>query len=322
MHLYRGGEQLSSQRAVAELVARPGQDPDFWTGRGLSDRAVEKPIDQLIVTVPAFGVVRAFSSIRHRVDESTTICLAQDGLGVVEALNETYFPDPSTRPAYVLGHTTHRLYPVRDELFSLSEFKQGRLYLSALRRDLGHTQMHYHPPAERLARSSHLLRLLTTTPGLQAGGFPIDQFLRYKLPSTIFKSVVDPLTVILDCTYDKLAGNAYARQLIDQLLGEIVNVVGKLPELRGSTKLGWFRDGSLRKDLFGRLASRKNTESRMQVLTRRGWESDIDFLNGYFVRRGREVGIKCPANETVMSMVKAKHAAELAQRREEVAFDF
>ncbi|KAK1768778.1 ketopantoate reductase PanE/ApbA C terminal-domain-containing protein [Phialemonium atrogriseum] len=316
IHLYRGEEYLPNARAVAELV----QHQDFWSGKALSGQPVEH-IHQLIITVPASSVVRAFASIRDRVDARTSICLVQDGLGVVEALNETYFPDPTSRPAYLLGHMTHQLYPVQDSMFSLSEVKQGRLYLSALRGDLGHSRIRYHPPVERWSKPGHFLGLLTSTPGLQAGGFPLEKFLNFKLPSTVFKSVVDPLTVILDCTYDKLAGNTYARQMMDQLLGEILNVVARLPELRGYAKFNDLRGGGLRKDVFERLARKKDGDSRMRSLIRRGWEGDIDFLNGYFVKRGREVGVKCPANETVIWMVKARHAAQLAQRREEIAFE-
>lgn len=313
MHLYRGNKYLPSGEAIAELV----QGQNIWSGRHYP----QSHIEQLMITVPASSVVRAFAAVRDRVDERTTICLMQDGLGVAEALNETYFTDPTSRPAYILGHMTHQLHPVRDSTFSLSEVKQGRLYLSALSHDLGQSRMRYHPPVERWSRPAHLMGILTSTPGLQAGGFTLEQFLSFKLPMMVFKSVVDPLTVILDCSYDKLVSNSYARQLMDQLLGEILNVVSRLPELRGSTKLNELRGGGLRKDVFQRLARRKDTESRMRVLTQRGWESDIDFLNGYFVKRGRDVGVKCPANETVMWMVKARHGAQLAQRREEIAFE-
>ncbi|KAL1875145.1 hypothetical protein VTK73DRAFT_10282 [Phialemonium thermophilum] len=314
--LLRDGRHIVNDRAVPELAVHHR----LCSNRPLPGES-DEPIDHLIVTVPSSSVIRAFAAIKHRVDEQTTVCLVQDGLGLVEALNEAYFPDPQSRPSYVLAHMTHQLLPVEGRPFSVRELKQGRLYLTALPRDLGQTQIRYHPPVERLLRPSHLLRLLTTTPGLHAGGFSLDRFLRFKLSSVVFKSVVDPLTVVLDCTYDKLVGNAYATQLMDQLLGEIVNVIMRLPEFRDSPRRDEFRGAGFRKEIFSRLARKGRSDSRMRSLTERGWEGDIDFLNGYFIKRGREVGVRCPANETVLWMVKSKHAAQLAERRREVAFE-
>jgi ketopantoate reductase len=206
------------------------------------------------------------------------------------------------------------------------EVKRGRIYLSALGHDLGHSQMSQmrcHPPVERWARPGHMLSILTATPELQAAGFNLEQFLDFKLPLMVFKCVVDPLTVTLDSTYERLLNNNYAQQMMDQLLGEIINVISRLPELRGSTKYNKLRGGGgLREAVHRQLDLKKNAESRMRALTRRGWETDIDFLNGYFVKRARDVGVRCPANESIMWMVKARHEAQLAQRREEIEWDY
>ncbi len=51
----------------------------------------------------------------------------------------------------------------------------------------------------------------------------------------------------------------------------------------------------------------KDATSRMRSQTNRGFSCDIDYLNGYFVGRGRELGLKCPVNESVIWMVKARH---------------
>lgn len=304
--VHRGDECIPSGLTVLEQVSHHGLPTAYQTA-----------IDQLVVTVPAVSAVRAFSAISHRVDEKTIVCLLQDGLGVAEALNEAYFPDPLKRPSYVLGHMTHVLSPQEGKRFTVSEIHQGRVYLSALGRSLAQSRIRYHPPTERNVRVSHFLQLLSAAPRLQAGGYSLDRFLHHKLQATVIKAVLDPLTVVLDCNFGKLAGNTYAKQMIDQLLGEISSVISRLPELRGSTHFqGMIRGGGLRQEVYKRLGRLKDSNSRMYAQTKRGFETDIDFLNGYFAKRGREVGVKCSVNESVIWMVKAKHMAQMAQARD------
>lgn len=70
----------------------------------------------------------------------------------------------------------------------------------------------------------------------------------------------------------------------------------------------------LRRDIIRRLRSKGYDESRMLHRVRAGRMTDIDYLNGYFVKKGKELGIRCPTNEMVMNLVKAK----LSKRRKEI----
>ena len=42
----------------------------------------------------------------------------------------------------------------------------------------------------------------------------------------------------------------------------------------------------------------------------RGRKTEIDFLNGYIVKKGREVGVPTPVNESVVEMVKEVEAGK------------
>jgi 2-dehydropantoate 2-reductase len=57
-------------------------------------------------------------------------------------------------------------------------------------------------------------------------------------------------------------------------------------------------------DQFGKMKS-----SMLQDLER-GRKTEIDFLNGYIVKKGREVGVPTPVNEAVVEMVKEVEAGE------------
>ena len=48
-----------------------------------------------------------------------------------------------------------------------------------------------------------------------------------------------------------------------------------------------------------------NTSSMLQDV-RAGRETEIDYINGYIVDRGTQLGIECPHNRRVIQMVKEK----------------
>jgi ketopantoate reductase len=322
--LHNGDETVVTTRVVVDLIQKTSKRqllPEYRLPPVNNIGSTEDGgfISNLIVTVPAESVIRSLSSILHRIRPTTVICLLQDGLGVAEALNDACFPDPVNQPMYVFGHMTHVLRLKRNEAFGLSELRQGKLYLSAIGHEVQRSDIKYHPPVERRTPISHFLDIMATTPRLQAGGYTYEYFMAEKLQVMISQSVLEPLTVVLDCTFDELWQNSYARQMIDLLLGEILSVVARLPEIKDSPDLRWMiLYGEMRKHVLRRLAASKDLNSRMRTQTHRGLSSDIDYLNGYFVQRGRELGIKCPVNESVMWMVKAKHDECLRMVRSEV----
>lgn len=307
--LYQGDNRITRRRVVAE-----------YTHHELAETQNAGTIYNLIVTLPASQVVRAIGQIRHRLDYRSTICLVNDGLGVAEELIETYFPDDSTRPIFLLGHLTANLGHTDNRFFSVSEVRPGRLFLSLFspHRAEGGGRFHIkrHPPLERTARATHFIRLLTAMPGLHATGHPMPDFLRHKLPTAAFRTVVDPLAVLFDCRYDHLLSNPYARQLMDRLIGELSHVLSHLPECRHSQRFRRFASAaSLRDEVFRWLTLKRTADSRMRWQVAQGWDTDVDYLSGYFVRRGRELQATVTTLESIMAAAKAKQII-MSQRLE------
>ncbi|KAL1837061.1 hypothetical protein VTJ49DRAFT_4313 [Mycothermus thermophilus] len=321
--LHRGFQTITQHRVIGEYAPLP--DSEHVLSHGV-DPELAEPIANLIVTLPAAHVVRAIGRIRHRLDHRSTICLVNDGLGVAEALIEAYFPDELTRPVFVLGHFTTSLGHTTQN-FSVAEIRSGRLYLSLLsthgRREPGqHFRIKRHPPPERTVRATHLIRLLSAIPGLHATGHPMHDFLRYKLPSVVFRTVVDPIAALLDCRYDQVARNAYARQLMDRLFGEVARVVSLLPECRDSERLRLYvTSARFRDDVFHKLMRQRTADSRMRSLVGRGFDTDIDFLSGYFVRRGHEVQAPPRALDSIMWAVKARQLVVMEEMAGDIPFE-
>lgn len=300
------GEQVSLWRG-ADRSALRGRAEAEWIGRG-RDAPNKEHIEQLVVTLPCGVTKPALENILHRIDNRTTICLIQDGLGVVEQLNNTLFQDPTTRPCYILGHTTASLGFNKKQFFSSILRKPGKMYLHAVERGLDLAPIFkFHPPVQHRDNSTQFLRTLVTTPGLKAGGFGLENFLMKKLPAMVFSAIIEPMAIVLDTTYDQVLLNERAITLADELLGELFNVIMALPELTNSSKVVEHCGmDALRKKTLGRLVEKGVSQSQMLSRVRAGQWVDIDYLNGYFVRRGKELGIKTPQNEMVVDVVKAR----------------
>lgn len=287
----------------------------------------DEHINNLVVTVPAGHTVQALAQIRHRLDHNSTIVLIQEGLGVAEAICKAYFPIESQRPVFILGHLTTRL-GLGDKTFEFAEVRPGRLFLTVYTphsdniSPLAPVVIKKHPPTLYQRRGSHLIKLLTSIPDLNATGHRTDDFLQLKLPAVAFRAVADPLATILDATYDKIPENPYARELMDRLLSEIADVVSHFPELKG---LEQFRVANalpyIRSEVFHRLMRKRTADSPMRRLTSMGLDTDIGYVTGYFVLRGKTLGIPVKGLESIWSAVKAKQQVLAERRNREVPFE-
>ncbi|KAJ4416061.1 hypothetical protein N0V82_006984 [Gnomoniopsis sp. IMI 355080] len=308
--LLQGASRILHDRAEAE-----------WIGTGYMARSNEH-IEQLVVTIPCHQTREAIENIQHRIDHRTTICLVQDGLGVVEELNATLFVDPTTRPTYIIGHSTAYIGHYRPAFFAAMLRNPGKLYLTPMERGVGLPFFSYHPPIERRVHGVKFLRTLVGTHGLGAGGFSLENYLVKKLPEMVFQSIIEPMAISLDTTYDKVLRNQHAILLADELLEELFNVIWALPELNNSHKVVKYCGmDALRKHTVNRLANKGNSHSPYLAHVRAGRMVDIDYLNGYFVRRGQELGIKTSRNEMITEVVKARVASRRQQLKGLVPFE-
>lgn len=308
--LLQGANRVLHDRAEAE-----------WIGTGHMARSNEH-IEQLVVTLPCHQTREAIENIRHRIDHRTTICLVQDGLGVAEELNATLFQDPTTRPTYIIGHSTAYIGHYKPAFFSSMLRNPGKLYLTPLERGVGLPFFSFYPPIERRVHGVKFLRTLVGTHGLGAGGFSLENYLVKKLPEMVFQSIIEPMVIALDTTYDQVLRNQHAILLADELLEELFNVIWALPELTNSSKVVRFCGmEALRKHTVSRLANKGNSQSPYLTHVRAGRTVDIEYLNGYFVRRGEELGIKTSRNQMIMEVVKARVAWRKKQLQGLVPFE-
>ncbi|KAL5604800.1 hypothetical protein BROUX41_001860 [Berkeleyomyces rouxiae] len=256
------------------------------------------PIKNLLVTGLTTESFHNLQPIANRISTDTSICLIDEGLGFAEQLDEKIFTDPEKRPTYILGQIDSRLMWDRDHPEKL---KRLRTRLTTSVPPLGLME------DPRLV-NNEMVEAFRATPEFNAVMPFYDRWLASKLSNLVFAAVIDPVCVALDCSYNQLSQNNWGSRMVNSLINELELVVSNLPELHHSPVVRVLvRGEGLRKECFGKLRNRRGATSKMVLQVRRGLPTDIDFINGYFVRRAREIGIRCPANELAISMVKAKH---------------
>ena len=310
--LHKGENSVAHSRVIGEYI-----------GPRTHTVGSDEVIRNLLVTVPAGNVVRALEPIVHRLDRNSSICLVQEGLGIVEDVVSAYFPDELARPTFILGHMATFLdHPAdNDERFSVSEVQQRRLYLTLVSSHGRGSVIKKHPPPERVVRQTHFLQLLTAMPGLNAAGYPMADFLRHKLPAVAFRAVADPIATLIGSTYDGILKNHFATRLMEDCITEVCDVIARLPECRDHKKFRGFRlRATMREQIFQALQRRKTGDSTMRAKAARGWETDVNYLTGFFVKRGRELQVPVSSLKTLMLAVRAKQAAAVDQQRADIPY--
>lgn len=289
-----------------------------------------EPIHNLIVTTKAANTVSAIRRIKHRLRPESTICFLQNGMGIVEAVNAELFPDPATRPNYMQGIITHGVNVPpgigRRNPFYAVHAGHGTIALGLLPRadaqkaPLGSLIRKGKRSADGWAPTSrYLIRTLTRTPVLCAVGFTPLELLQQQLEKLAVNSVLNPLTVLLDTRNGGILHNFALTRTLRLLLAETSLVIRSLPELQNLPNVNT-RFSSERLEMLVISVAKLTRENISSMLAdvRGGRKTEVEFINGYIVKRGEEVGIKSVVNYAIMQMVIGKSAITQDEKREEI----
>ena len=268
--------------------------------------SIKKPIHNLIVTLKAPMTTPAISSIAHRLAPNSTIVFLQNGMGVIDELNEKVFPDPDKRPRYMVGIVTHGVYSKTK--FQVVHAGQGTIALSVI--PTVPFEKDYTPNSDVLLlphSSRYLLRTLTRTPTLAAIAYPPQELFQLQLEKLAINAVVNPLTAILGCHNGDLLGGSHATRIMRVLLAEISLVLRNLPELQGLSNIE-SRYSSERLEYLVidvlRITAR-NVSSMLQDV-RNGQITEIKYINGWIVNKGEDLGFRCIVNYAIMQLLETK----------------
>jgi len=266
-------------------------------------------IYNLILAVKGHAAVAALSTIAHRLTSESTILFLQNGMGIIDKVNEKVFLDADTRPSYMVGLSTYRLHS--EGQFAISRHGVGTMALGALS-ESSYLATDCADPMQRSGSkvtpsTRYLLRTITRTPVLAAMGLaPIDLF-QLQVERLAVQSIIDPLSVMFDCKNGELLDNSSVTRVMRLLLLETSLVIRSLPELQNLPNLNLrFSPAKLEYQVVSIAKTTASNESSMVRDMKEGRKTEIEYLNGYIVRRGEELGIQCVMNYMLIQMVKGK----------------
>ncbi|KAL5360212.1 ketopantoate reductase PanE/ApbA C terminal-domain-containing protein [Aspergillus floccosus] len=290
----QNGNQILLGTLDGQLLGHRGYDlevyrSDSWSRLPGLEETTDN-IDHLIVSVKATQTTTALRSLKDRLSAKSTILFLQNGCGMIDAINQSIFPDPSTRPTYIVGVVSHGV--TLNSAFHVTHRGAAAISLGMV------------PSASGVAPSSereYLLTLLPQSPRLNATAYPYAKILQVQLEKLAVNAFCNPLCAL----HDKQNGFLFTLPGIRrQILTEVSNVVLRLPELRHIRGLtNRFSVDRLEATVIDILTKTTETTCSMVWDLRAGRETEIRFINGYWVRRGREVGVPTPVNERLLEEV-------------------
>ena len=290
----------SSRRAATKL------EPNLAIPRAIATDD-DSHIDQLVVTGRGHEAAEALQSVKHRVDANTTVCLMNDGLGVLEDVRRKIFEGAELGPNFLLGHMSHRLAFNRT-YDSVKQLKNGETKLTLAELSVRHGKDLRQTPHKTETRSN-FVRTLEEATDLHSSLTSYDQWLRFKLPSVLFDSVVEPVCLLLEMPYQGLLQNPAAQRMMHSLLSEIIMVLENMPEVEGSSVIrDYVRGKGIRKLMYNKIMAKRSQPSQLIKRIEHGLPTDVEYLNGYFLRRGHKLGIDLRMNIMMRDMIKAKHS--------------
>ncbi len=310
--------------------ARNPADPQALSGEST------EPISSLVICSKAPFVLQGLSAVKHRLRADSVVLFMMNGMGTVEEVNREIFPDPATRPYYMVGINSHGVHNLAGRPFTTVHAGFGTISLGILPHERDRTpdapytpDIRFTPqgpkptkPPEKLnpdyappestfkdwtPNQRHLLRSLLRAPVLSAAPFSPPDILQIQLEKLAVNCIINPLTVLLDARNGSILYNYSLTRIIRLLLSEISLVIRSLPELQYIPNVSQrFDPGRLESKVVSVATATADNISSMLADARAGKHTEIEYINGWVVRKGEELGIRPVCNYMMVNLVKGK----------------
>ena len=266
-----------------------------------SQAPLDDIISNLVVCVKSTQTVAALQPLRHRLSPTSHIVFLQNGAGMIEDANTHLWPLPRSRPNYMTGVISHGV--TLNKPFHVSHTGPAATAVGSVPREDSHVSQ---PP-------SPLLHMLPSAPRLNCRAHLWPTILQIQLEKLACNALSNPLCALAD------AVTAYLYSIPETctaLMQEISSVILALPELQGIEGVRHrFSAEALENTVMAIIGKNKATTTSMVWDMRRGNETEIRYINGYWARRGREVGVSTPMNDELVERIEAMTAARMREIR-------
>jgi 2-dehydropantoate 2-reductase len=233
-----------------------------------------KPIYNLLLATKAPDACKAVSSIVERLDANAHIVILCNGaLAVQEELAQLGLSDGIR---VHLASTTHGAY--REE-------SEDELY-HVVHAGVGKTFIENHPSLARLWDQS----------GLVAQSVDSDKMTRLLWHKLAANCVINPLTALLHCENGQLLNERMYQKMAKPLLQELLQVAQQNTDTVSFDELESF--------VLNVITDTAHNKSSMLQDIIRQKPTEIEYLNGYIVRKGIQLGVDVTANQVICSQIE------------------
>ena len=245
------------------------------------------PITSLIIATKAHHTMDAIRPIASQLSSKSTILLLQNGMGVAEELVETFWPHQGA-PIMLAGvnrHAVERIAP-----FNICHHS-GTKDPDAL--NIGFL------PSEHTVQENALADALTGIPELQAKRLTWNEIRLKMLKKLVINACINPVASILGCQ-NKGVLTKEGTALMRSICEETHRVIGKdLPNESVDSLMEIVLD-------IARSAGENKCSTLQDMEAKR--LTEIDYLNGYICKLGKQKGIDTRTNQALVNLIHAKES--------------
>ncbi|KAG7933429.1 uncharacterized protein OGAPODRAFT_100410 [Ogataea polymorpha] len=256
-----------------------------------ADDIPDQHIDFLIVSVKTFDTVKSLMPLLPRISPSTNIMLIQNGMGVLEELYASLWPQASERPVIYQGVITHGVFQDRDQEGTFDYNHAGNGDFKIARVDGKNAD---HPVLKTLVESD----LCTTV-------YSYEDLLVHQVAKLMVNCCMNPTTAVLDCVNYEIDGLESIREYFSRLVHEAMEILRvRYPSLAGRAELDESRLVEFILEKGCKLNGKNSTSMRQDTLFLR--DTEIDYINGYIVNLAEQQGTDAPYNRTIQLLTKSR----------------
>ncbi|CAM9699655.1 unnamed protein product [Discosporangium mesarthrocarpum] len=241
------------------------------------------PIKRMLVATKATDACRAVADVAERLQNDAVILLLCNGMGVYEEITSK---DELSRFSYLLGATTHGVY------------SKGRLDIV----HAGFGQTWIGAPRESSTSRAGLAPAATSLnlTGLNvAVENCIEDVLWRKLAAN---ASLNGITALMGCRNGAVVESVWGLKLVEDICLEISGVLKAGGLLIPEDELLNFALDVAHKNAF-------NYSSMYQDISA-GQPTEVDYINGFVITQGADLGIETPINGVIHSLIKLREEVD------------
>jgi 2-dehydropantoate 2-reductase len=282
----------SRQNSITYRCKGQAQVIPGFSATVMTDTTDKSPITSLIVATKAHHTLKALAPMAPRLSSASTILLLQNGMGVAEELIDKLWPN-SLPPNILVGVNRHAIE--RVDPYDIIQHS-GQDDLEALR--IGQFPIEGHAKTE----PSELLQKILEVPELQAAELPWADIRVKMYKKLVVNACINPVASILmsknggTIHHGNPGGIAMMRAICEEAYDVLKDgIPGESVDSLMEMVLRINQD-----------ASENSCSTFQDIRTKR--LTEIDYINGYICKLGKEKSINVKSNQALVNLIHAKEA--------------